>query len=94
LPDKPLSSDFIKDQALGILECCVAIFTSVWVVHGSDHALKPSVLIAMAVVGVLAGLSNLVLPGIKRTAFTPTKVVFYTLGFIAFGAFILAVGWL
>ena len=92
-----------KETGLGILGCCVAILVSVWTVHGVDHALKPSVLLVMGIAGVLAGLSTLVLPGIKRgvlsstdveAAFTPIRVIFYILAFMAFGAFIVAVGWL
>lgn len=98
-----MTIEAIKDQLLSIWGCCVAIFVSVWIVHGADHTLKFSVLLAIGLVGVLAGLSNLVWPGLKRgvptdadmrNAFTPVKTVIYTLGFLAFGAFIVVVGWL
>ncbi|QYO76194.1 hypothetical protein [Devosia salina] len=92
----------LKEQLISIFGCFVAIFVSVWVVHGAEQAFKPSVLLAMGLVGIVAGLSNLVLPGIKgvptgadvRSAFTTAKALIYTLGFIAFGLFVMAIGWL
>ena len=91
-----MTVETLKDHAAGILGCFAALFASVWVVHGSEQALKPAAVLVMVLIGIAAGLSPLVLPGarpdVSSKALTPWKAALLTLGLIIFGCTIFAIG--
>lgn len=91
-----MTVETLKNHAAGILGCFVAVFVSVWVVHGSEQALKPAAFLVMVLIGIAAGVSPLVLPGarpdVSSKALTPWKAVLLTLGLVIFGCIIFAIG--
>ena len=99
-----VTKEALKELPVVIFGCATACFASVWAAHGHEHALKPSVIAATAILGILLALLNLVFSRhqsvgmtdleMRKIAFTPRRGVFYALGLLGFGLIVTGLGYI
>jgi hypothetical protein len=92
----------VKDFLATSAGCFVAVFASVWVMHGPEQSLQINAIAVMILVALFAAVLNEFIPSTTsrpvpteaeiQKALTPRRVAFYILGFFAFGLVVAGIG--
>lgn len=97
-----MTREAVKDFLAGSAGCFLAVFASVWVVHGQEHSLQINVIAVMVLVALVAACLSEFVPGFKAEAgatqaksskaLTPRRGAFYAVGFFVYGLVVAGIG--